>query len=150
MDKTREDGLTCKHVIITKEIICSMWFCVNFSSSLTNQRRCVSSCVPGTYQSVLGVEESFGELLAGSDVCRPCHELCAECEGEGVSRAVCPRCKYATSLTMNQCVRNCHPLTGTKYVIVGHFVILSSWLSYMYMYIHKFLPIALTCRVLCK
>ena len=100
------------------------------------QKHCVSSCVPGTYQSVLGIEESFGELLAGTDVCRLCHELCAECEGEGVSRAVCPRCKYATSLAMNQCVRNCHPLTGTisyNGVIIGHFVvILSSWLSYMH------------------
>lgn len=65
--------------------------------------------MPGTYQSVLSFEESEGELVGGTDVCRPCNELCAECVREGTSRDACPRCKYATSRTINECVQSCNP-----------------------------------------
>lgn len=78
------------------------------------QNRCVRSCVPGTYQSILFNNETTGELVGGSDICRPCDELCAECEGPGTSRDVCPRCRNATSLTMNQCVDRCHLQTGEE------------------------------------
>ena len=53
-----------------------------------------------------------GDLQFGSEICKPCNELCAECTGEGTSRAVCPLCKIATSAELQECVSACDEYRG--------------------------------------
>ena len=67
------------------------------------QIRCVSSCVAGTYQSILSNEGSMGELVGGTDICRPCDEVCAEY-------------KNTTSLRMDQCIEACY--TGKQQQVI--------------------------------
>ena len=59
------------------------------------------------YEWVVPQSESKLKALAGKPICRPCHYMCAECNGYGSHTDVCQVCKdYEED---EQCVKECSP-----------------------------------------
>ena len=79
-------------------------------SSALPQVACLrTGCAVGTYSELL--VDSIGDLPSGSEVCRPCDELCAACLGPGTTELICPLCTFATRIGEG-CIRECDNFTG--------------------------------------
>ena len=95
---------------------------------------CISdTCNDGYYSDILsGVEQAIaslaGDLEIGSDVCLPCDETCALCNGPGTRIALdsCLTCKCPSQ--GNHCVGGCDIHMGEKIVsYLNIIMIIATW-----------------------